>query len=1085
MRLKRNILFAGIGLLIALTLTISWKAVVDMNHVARSSSKENLSLSLKDKIKEIQVKYDMLHETGLDEIKSYVDPVKTALIESYEDFSYKKSGYLFVIKPDNKYIFKKGVKPGSKSSVPQVIKLMSEEKEGITSYTIDDTKRMSTFYYFEPWDWIIGISISEKELYQESTSFLLQVSLIAIISLLISAVILYFLLTVFVEKPILKSVESINVIADNITKGRLDTRANEDDVSSDFRQLASSVNHLIDSFVEPINLVAEYIDRISKGSLPPRITGEYRGDFNEIKNNINRAIDSVDELIQDAEFLTNTAKNENFDVRADETKHQGAYRDIISGFHNTLDLIIDKMHWYEQILDSIPFLISVTDKDMNWTFINKAGTDVIGIDRSSMKDKKCNYWNTEICNTPDCSIQHLKNGNPLAEFTNHSTNKDYKATTNELLDLSGKVMGYIEVIQDVTRENHKLKYDKAEVERLAENLEKLAMGDMALDTKIASADQHTEKNHERFSKINQNLDSVRVSLEALITDSKAMISSVLKGKLDNRANPEKHNGAYKDVVKGFNQLTDAFVEPFVVTAEYLSDIADGRLPELVSHEYKGDFNDIKRSVNRVIQNLGNFINKMKSMYEQQKAGDMDALIDLSDFEGMYKEMADGVNKNVEMHVGNIFKILNTVESYAKGDFSVVLEQLPGKQGVANDYINRLLDNLLAVSNEIERLIVPVRNGDLTHRGDNKKFTNDWSKMISGLNDLLDEIVNPILEAMEVMKKLSNKDLTARMTNNYKGQVDEFKEDINKAGTQLEEALSQVDNAVIQITSAVDEISGGSQSLAEGTSEQASSLEEVSASLEQMNSLTLTNTDNAKNGASLSEEAIFNVERGDSAMKRMFDAMTAISKSAEETGKIIKTIDEIAFQTNLLALNAAVEAAHAGEAGKGFAVVAEEVKNLAMRSAEAARNTNGLIEESMKNSENGGKIVADVSASFTEIRNSFEKVNTIVKEISAASDEQAQGITQVNTAISELNRLTQRNAANAEESASAAEELSSQSMELKEMVAEFTLNGSNGITDRRKSGYSSSEKSILSVEPVKIYEVDAEEQITVNEDFDDF
>ena len=1084
MRLKRNILFAGIGLLFALALTISWKAVTDMNYIARKTSEENLKLSLKDKIKEIQVKYDMLHETGLDVIPSYVNPVKEALVSSYDSFSYKKSGYLFVLKPDNKYVFRKGVQPGTKSPVPDLVEKMSKDKEGTERYVYNGEELMATYYYFEPWDWIIGIGVSEQELFEDSSSFLIHVILIAVISLLISAVILYFLLTTLVEKPILRSVDSINVIADHITNGRLDTRANEDDVSVDFKSLVGSVNHLIDVFIEPINLVAEYIDRISKGSLPPRITDEYRGDFNEIKNNINRAIDSVDELIKDSEFLTNSAKDENFDVRADEMKHQGAYRDIISGVHHTLDIIIDKMHWYEQILDSIPFLVSVVDKDKNWTFINRAASNVIGIKRSDLNNVKCSNWNTPLCNTKNCAIEQYNMGNEIAEFTDLKSDIDFKATSNKLLDINGEVMGYVEVIQDVTEEKHKLLYDKKEVERLAGNLEKLALGDIALDTEISPADKYTKNNFKQFSKINNNLINVRDSLKSLIGDSELMISNILNGNLNKRADQHKHNGAYKDIVNGFNQLTDAFVEPFTITAEYLSDIANGKLPKKIEKDYKGDFNEIRKSVNLVIDNLGRFIEKMEEMYIEQKSGDIEAFINLDEFRGMYRDIAEGFNLSVDMHVNNTLKILKTVESYAGGDFSNILEKFPGKQSIANKYIDSLRDNLLSVSKEIESLIVPVRNGDLSHRGDTEKFSNDWKKIISGLNDLLDEIVNPILDAMKVMQRLSDKDLTARMTKNYKGQVNDFKVNINKAGQQLEDALTQVDNAVIQISSAVDEISSGSQSLAEGTSEQASSLEEVSASLEQMNSLTLTNTDNAKNGASLSEEAILKVEKGDSAMKRMFDAMIAISKSAEETGKIIKTIDEIAFQTNLLALNAAVEAAHAGEAGKGFAVVAEEVKNLAMRSAEAAKNTNGLIEESMKNSENGGKIVEDVSASFTEIKNSFEKVNTIVKEISAASDEQAQGITMVNTAISELNRLTQRNAANAEESASAAEELSSQSMELKDMVSEFTLNAFSGVTKKRKSDFSS-RKKLIQHKPVNMYEVNSEEQISVNDDFDDF
>ncbi len=238
----------------------------------------------------------------------------------------------------------------------------------------------------------------------------------------------------------------------------------------------------------------------------------------------------------------------------------------------------------------------------------------------------------------------------------------------------------------------------------------------------------------------------------------------------------------------------------------------------------------------------------------------------------------------------------------------------------------------------------------------------------------------------------------------------------------------------QLASASGQVSSSSQSLAQGASEQAASLEETTSALEEMSSMTKKNADTAREAAVLAAQTRASADKGTQAMSRMGSAINEIQKSASETAKIIKVIDEIAFQTNLLALNAAVEAARAGEAGKGFAVVAEEVRNLAMRSAEAAKNTSALIEGSVQSSRNGVTMAEEVAQSLNEITQAATKVDAMVGEIAAASREQATGIEQVNSAISQMDKVTQSNAAAAEESASASEELSSQAVELNNVVS---------------------------------------------------
>ena len=253
----------------------------------------------------------------------------------------------------------------------------------------------------------------------------------------------------------------------------------------------------------------------------------------------------------------------------------------------------------------------------------------------------------------------------------------------------------------------------------------------------------------------------------------------------------------------------------------------------------------------------------------------------------------------------------------------------------------------------------------------------------------------------------------------------------------------------QTTAASGEVSSSSQTLAEGASEQAASLEETSASLEEISSMTKRNAESATQAKDLAGQTRAAADTGAADMEEMKRAMDAIKGSSDDISKIIKTIDEIAFQTNILALNAAVEAARAGEAGMGFAVVAEEVRNLAQRSAQSAKETAGKIEDSVKKSEHGVQICGKVAQSLSEIVGKARQVDTLVGEIAQASKEQTQGIEQVNTAVSQMDKVTQSNAAGAEETAAAAEELSAQAIVLQDSVTELLalVDGANNAGPR--------------------------------------
>ncbi len=317
-------------------------------------------------------------------------------------------------------------------------------------------------------------------------------------------------------------------------------------------------------------------------------------------------------------------------------------------------------------------------------------------------------------------------------------------------------------------------------------------------------------------------------------------------------------------------------------------------------------------------------------------------------------------------------------------------------------------------------------------------------MVSGLIiALITGVILSVLITRSIIKPISAM---------FKGLKAFSTEELMQTNKKFKEFISGLNEGSEQVASASGQVSSASQSLAEGATEQAAGLEETSSSLEEMSSMTKQNADNAQQANMLSDEAKKKADTGMESMTRMNTAINDIQKSSNETAKIIKVIDEIAFQTNLLALNAAVEAARAGEAGKGFAVVAEEVRNLAMRSAEAAKNTSAMIEESVKNSENGVSIANEVGKVLEEIVTSVGKTSDLVSEIAAASSEQAQGIDQVNTAMTQMDKVTQQNAANAEESASASEELSAQAEQMDSIVQDLAslVNGSDSSDVKKVS-----------------------------------
>jgi methyl-accepting chemotaxis protein len=278
--------------------------------------------------------------------------------------------------------------------------------------------------------------------------------------------------------------------------------------------------------------------------------------------------------------------------------------------------------------------------------------------------------------------------------------------------------------------------------------------------------------------------------------------------------------------------------------------------------------------------------------------------------------------------------------------------------------------------------------------------------------------------------------------------------ILKTNKMLHTVAYTLEDGANQVVSAAGQVASSGQSLAEGASEQAASIEETSSSLEEMSSMTRRNADNSQKANDLARQARASAERGSEDMVKMTSAMNGLKTASDDIAKIIKTIDEIAFQTNILALNAAVEAARAGEAGMGFAVVAEEVRSLAQRSAQAAKETAEKIAGTIEKTTQGVEISRKVADALVDIVKRAREVDQLVSEVAGASGEQSQGINQINTAVTQMDKVTQGNAANAEESAAAAQELNAQAEAMKNAVNDLLalVDGSKKDRDMSLAGH---------------------------------
>src|ERR1039458_9123623 len=755
-------------------------------------------------------------------------------------------------------------------------------------------------------------------------------------------------------------------LTQSMLEGKLAVRADAAKHQGDFKKVIEGFNLTLDNVIKPLNVSAEYVDRISKGDIPPKITDTYQGDFNEIKNNLNVCIDALSRLVSDGVALTQSMLEGKLAVRADAAKHQGDFKKVLEGFNLTLDNVIKPLNMSAEYMDRI----SKGD-------IPPKITDTYQGDFNEVKN------NLNVC--IDAIGRLVTDGVALTKSKLEGKLASRADTTHHQGDFKKVLEGFNLTLDNVIKP----------LNMSAEYMDRISKGD--IPPKITDTYQGD------FNEVKNNLNVCIDAIGRLVADGVALTQSMLEGKLAARADAAQHHGDFKKILEGFNLALDNVIKPLNVSAEYMDRISKGDIPPKITDTYQGDFNEVKNNLNVCIDAIGRLVADGVALTQSMLEGKLAARADAAQHHGDFKKILEGFNLTLDaiLHpIGEGNRVLTLirggnlrerVEIACKGDHEKMKNAINGVQTWLTDliaYLTKLANgdmtaamdkassddqihewlmllknNINGLADDVNTLAQASANGKLGVRAEAARHRGEYRKIVEGFNKTLDIVVDPLKIAASQASSLASS-------------AEELTAVSNQMASNAEETATQAN----VVSAASEEVSKNVTVVATGSEQMQASIREISKS--------------ANESAKVAKAAVGVAETTNSTIAKL-------GESSVEIGKVIKVITSIAQQTNLLALNATIEAARAGEAGKGFAVVANEVKELAKETAKATEEIGQKIDAIQTDTKGAVQAIGEISAIINQINDISNNIASAVEEQTVTTNEIARNVAEAAKGTGEI------------------------------------------------------------------------------------